>query len=150
MKSTLIKEGHSEDDTRDGMDIALCIIDQKANKMQYAGANNPIYMIRKKELIEYKPDKMPIGTYIGEKKSFTNNEIELQANDVLYLFSDGYKDQLGGPDSKRIKSTGFRELLINVHDKPMKKQKEELEKFFDNWMGEHEQTDDILIFGLRI
>jgi serine phosphatase RsbU (regulator of sigma subunit)/ligand-binding sensor domain-containing protein len=150
MKSTLIKEGHSEDETRDGMDIALCIIDQKANKMQYAGANNPIYMIRKKELIEYKPDKMPIGTYIGEKKSFTNNEIELQANDVLYLFSDGYKDQLGGPDSKRIKSTGFRELLINVHDKPMKKQKEELEKFFDNWMGEHEQTDDILIFGLRI
>ncbi len=150
MKSTLIKEGHSEDETKDGMDIALCIIDKKSNKMQYSGANNPIYLIRNKELIEYNPDKMPIGTFIGEKESFTNNDIELQNNDMLYLFSDGYKDQLGGPMSKRLKSSGFRQLLINVYDKSMKKQKEELEKFFDNWRGEHEQIDDILIFGIKI
>jgi serine phosphatase RsbU (regulator of sigma subunit)/ligand-binding sensor domain-containing protein len=150
MKSTLIKEGHSEGETQDGMDIALCIIDQKANKMQYAGANNSLYLIRKKELIVYKPDKMPIGTFFGENVSFTNNNIELQTNDILYLFSDGFRDQMGGEQAKRLKSSGFRKLLLDVHEKPMIKQKEELEQFFDNWRGEYEQVDDILVFGFRI
>ena len=150
MKNTLIKKGHSDEETKDGMDIALCILDTKTKKIQYAGANNPLYLIRNKELIEYKPDKMPIGTFIAEKESFTNNEIVLKTNDMIYLFSDGYKDQLGGPQAKRIKSSGFRQLLTNIHDKTMKKQNEELEKFFDEWRGEHEQVDDILIFGIRI
>ena len=150
MKSTLIKEGHSEGETQDGMDIALCIIDPKANKMQYAGANNALYMIRKKELIVYKPDKMPIGTFFGENVSFTNNDIDLQTNDILYLFSDGFRDQLGGEHAKRLKSSGFRQLLLDVHEKPMSMQKEELGQFFDNWRGEYEQVDDILVFGVRI
>ncbi len=150
MISTFIKEGHSEGETQDGMDIALCIIDQKSNKMQYAGAYNSFYIIRKKELIEYKPDKMPIGTFFGEKTSFTNNDIELQTNDILYLFSDGFRDQMGGQEAKRLKSSGFRQLLLDVHENPMSKQKEELEQFFDNWRGEYEQMDDILVFGFRI
>jgi serine phosphatase RsbU (regulator of sigma subunit) len=150
MKSTFMKEGHSEGATQDGMDIALCIVDPKANKMQYAGANNSFYIIRNKKLIEYKPDKMPIGTFLGEKASFTNHEIELQYNDLLYLFSDGFRDQMGGPAAKRLKSSGFRQLLLDVHENPMRKQKEALELFFDNWRGEFEQVDDILVFGFRI
>ncbi len=150
LKSTLIKEGHSEEETKDGMDIALCIIDQKNNTLQYSGANNPLYLIRNKELVEYNADKMPIGTFIGEKDSFTNIEIDLQPADIFYLFSDGFKDQLGGPQIKRLKSKNFRNLLLDGHDKPMQKQKELLEQYFDGWRGENEQTDDIMIIGIKI
>ncbi len=151
VKSTLNKEGHSDDSdtTKDGMDIALCIIDKKNKKLQFAGANNPMYLIRKGELIEYDADKMPIGAYIAEKESFTNVEVDLQPNDQVYLFSDGYRDQLGGEFEKRLKSPAFRKLLLEIHDKPMKKQKELLEQFHDNWKGNHEQVDDIMVFGLK-
>jgi serine phosphatase RsbU (regulator of sigma subunit) len=149
-KSTLIKEGHSDDETKDGMDIALCIIDRKKNKLQYAGANNSIYLIRNHELIEYDADKMPIGSYIGEKESFTNNEIDLLPDDEIFLFSDGYRDQLGGENAIRLKSPYFRKLIVDIHDKPMKKQRELLEKFFDDWKGEHEQVDDIMVLGVKI
>jgi len=150
VKGTLNKEGHPEDETKDGMDIALCILDQKTKKMQYAGANNSLYLIRNKELKEYDADKMPIGAYIMEKESFTNNEIVLQPDDVIFLYSDGYRDQLGGPNTKRLKSNAFRNLLLEVHDKPMKKQKELLEQFFDEWKGENEQVDDIMVLGIKV
>jgi serine phosphatase RsbU (regulator of sigma subunit) len=150
IKNTLIKEGHSDDETKDGMDIALCIIDRTNYTMEYAGANNPLFMVRNNELLAYPADKMPIGTYLGEKESFTNNEIKLSKNDMIYLFSDGYKDQLGGESVKRLKTSGFRKLLLDVHEMPMKKQKEELEAFFDKWKGEQEQMDDIMIFGIRL
>jgi serine phosphatase RsbU (regulator of sigma subunit) len=150
LKSTLIKEGHDQNETKDGMDIALCIIDVKKKLLQYAGANNPLYIIRNKDIIQYDADKMPVGSFIAEKESFTNNEIEILTGDELYLFSDGFRDQMGGPNEKRIKSTGFRSLLLEVNDKPMRKQKELIEKFFDDWRGEYEQVDDILIFGIKI
>lgn len=150
VKGTLIKEGHSEDETKDGMDIALCIIESDFSKLQYAGANNPLYIIRNKEVIEFDADKMPIGSYVAAKESFTNNEIDLKKGDVLYLFSDGYRDQLGGPQQKRLKSNAFRQQLLNIHDKPMKKQKELLEEFLDNWKGNNEQVDDIMVFGIKI
>jgi serine phosphatase RsbU (regulator of sigma subunit)/ligand-binding sensor domain-containing protein len=149
LKGTLIKHGH-EDETKDGMDIALCIIDIKQLQLQYAGANNPLYLVRNNELIEYHADKMPIGAFIGEKESFTNNDIKMQKNDLLYIFSDGYKDQLGGTEAKRLKSNAFRKLLLDVHSKSMRQQKETLEKFFDEWKGAHEQVDDIMIFGIKI
>jgi serine phosphatase RsbU (regulator of sigma subunit) len=131
------------------MDIALCIIDKKNKKLQYAGANNPMYIIRNHELIEYDADKMPIGAYIAEKESFTNVEVDLLPNDQIYLFSDGYRDQLGGEFEKRLKSPAFRKLLLDIHDKPMKKQKEILEQFHDSWKGKHEQVDDIMVFGMK-
>jgi serine phosphatase RsbU (regulator of sigma subunit)/ligand-binding sensor domain-containing protein len=149
VKGTLIKEGH-ENETKDGMDICLCIIDQKNKKVQYAGANNPLYLIRDKAIMEFDADKMPIGAYLAEKESFTNNEIDLLPNDELFLFSDGFRDQLGGPLQKRLKSPGFRKLLLDVNDKPMKTQKELLEKFFDEWRGHNEQVDDILVFGIKV
>jgi serine phosphatase RsbU (regulator of sigma subunit)/ligand-binding sensor domain-containing protein len=149
VKGTLIKEGH-ENETKDGMDICLCIIDEKNRKAQYAGANNPLYIIRNKEVLEFSADKMPIGAYLAEKESFTNNEIDLQPNDVLFMFSDGYRDQMGGPLQKRLKSPGFRKLLLDINDKPMKTQKDLIEKFFDEWRGNNEQVDDILVFGVKI
>jgi serine phosphatase RsbU (regulator of sigma subunit) len=152
VKSTLNKEGHTDDSdtTKDGMDIALCIIDKKNRKLQFAGANNPMYIIRNHELIEYDADKMPIGAYIAEKESFTNIEVDLQPNDQVYLFSDGYRDQLGGEFEKRLKSPAFRKLLLEIHNNPMHKQKELLEQFHDNWKGNYEQVDDIMVFGLKI
>ena len=149
VKGTLIKEGQ-ENETKDGMDICLCIIDEKNRKVQYAGANNPLYIIRNKEVMEFAADKMPIGAYLAEKESFTNNEIDLQANDEIFMFSDGYRDQMGGPLQKRLKSPGFRKLLVDINDKPMKTQKDLMEKFFDDWRGNNEQVDDILVFGVKV
>jgi serine phosphatase RsbU (regulator of sigma subunit) len=150
LKSTLIKEGHDQNETKDGMDIALVIIDKKQMKVQYAGANNPLYLIRNKEIIEYNADKMPVGSFIAEKESFTNNEIDIQHDDQLFMFSDGFRDQLGGPNEKRIKSPGLRKLLLEVNENPMRKQKELIDKFFEDWKGDYEQVDDILIFGIKI
>lgn len=150
LKSTLIKEGHDQNETKDGMDIALCILDKKHMKLQYAGANNPLYIIRNKEILEFNADKMPVGSFIAEKESFTNNEIDIKTDDELFLFSDGFRDQLGGPNEKRIKSPGFRNLLLEVNDKSMRRQKELLDKFFEEWKGIHEQVDDILIFGIKV
>ena len=149
VKGTLIKEGQ-ENETKDGMDICLCIIDEKNRKVQYAGANNPLYIIRNKEVMEFAADKMPIGAYLAEKESFTNNEIDLQANDEIFMFSDGYRDQMGGPLQKRLKSPGFRKLLVDINDKPMKTQRDLMEKFFDDWRGNNEQVDDILVFGVKV
>jgi serine phosphatase RsbU (regulator of sigma subunit) len=150
IKSTLTPEGHDEFETKDGMDIALCIIDFNSKKLQFAGANNPLYIIRDNIIIDYSADKMPIGAYMGEKELFTNNEIDLQTNDCIIMFSDGYRDQFGGADSKRMKTSGFRKILLDINKHPMKKQKELLEQYYDNWKGENEQLDDIMVFGIKI
>ena len=148
--NTLISEGHDENETKDGMDIALCIIEPKLLKIQYAGANNPLYLIRNKEIIEYSADKMPIGSFAGKKNKFSNNEIQLEKNDQIVIFSDGYRDQMGGLKEKRMKSSGFKQILLDVNEHPMNKQKELLEAYLDEWRGENEQIDDIMVFGIKV
>jgi len=139
-----------EDETRDGMEIALCIIDLNKMKVQYAGAFSPLYLIRNHEFIEFKADKMPIGIYYDEEQSFTCHEVQLIHNDSIYLFSDGYKDQIGGPRKKSFKSKYFRDLLLNIHEKNMEDQKNILEMTIENWRGEIEQIDDILVMGIKV
>ena len=139
-----------EDEAKDGIEIALCIINLEKKKLQYSGAFSPLYLVRYNELIEIKADKMPIGIYEDEEKSFTSKEIQLEKNDIIYLFSDGYVDQLGGPKRKTFRSKYFKQLLIDIHDKPMKKQKEILEKNMEDWKGNIEQIDDVLVMGIKI
>jgi len=137
---------------RDGMDMALVAINMQTLKLQYAGANNSVYIIRKNELIELFPDKMSIGGSLeeGKIKNFTNNTFDLKKEDTVYLFTDGYADQFGGPKGKKFKHKQLQDLLISVQDKPMKEQAKILEKEYESWKGNLAQVDDILVMGIKI
>jgi PAS domain S-box-containing protein len=170
---------------KDGLDMALCVIETETMKMQYAGANNPLYLIRKLKqnadvedvvrndlislnlrnerecyrysnfedtaFIEIRPDKMPIGIHIREKPSFTNHQIQLRDNDVFYLFSDGYVDQLGGDTGRKFLKKRFRTLLINNYTKPFEQQSDIFEEVIEKWQGfEYNQIDDILVMGFKV
>ncbi len=134
----------------DGMDIALCIYDRNSRVLQYAGANNPLYIIRGDVAIEYKPDRMPIGISGVEERPFSNHYIELFPGDWLYLFTDGYVDQFGGPRGKKYKYDPFKALLIAISHEPASRQRERLEKEFLHWKGEYPQVDDILVMGMKV
>lgn len=137
-------------EAQDGLDIALCIIDCEKHILQFSGANNPVYIIKNRELIEIKGDRMPVGIHINFDKPFTNHILGLESNDQIYLFSDGYADQFGGPKGKKFRYKQFKELLINISHEPMNIQKEILNNTQDKWRGSSEQIDDILVFGIKI
>lgn len=137
------------DVSEDGMDIALCIIDEDNETLQFSGAYNPLYIVRNGKLIILSPDHMPVGVHIMEEKSFTNHEIKLEEDDIIYLFSDGYPDQVGGPKNKKFMYNNFRDLILNIHKNPMEKQKEILKSTLAEWMGTRKQIDDILIMGVK-
>jgi serine phosphatase RsbU (regulator of sigma subunit) len=148
---TTLNENKAEGSIKDGMDMSLCILNLKSRKAEFAGANNPMYLIRNNKLIKYKADHFPIGAFEGDKPQlFTNNDIDLAENDCLYLFSDGYADQFGGPDDKKFMYKRFEDLLLEVHAKPMEEQKEILTTRFLEWKGDDDQIDDILVMGIRI
>lgn len=140
---------NSEEDITDGMDLALCCLDPKTRKLEYSGANNPLYYISKGVLKKIKADRQPIGKY-SERKPFTNHVLDVEKGDCIYIFSDGFADQFGGPNDKKFKYKPFRELLLANHNKPMEEQKQLLNKAFKKWKGELEQIDDICIIGLRV
>jgi ligand-binding sensor domain-containing protein/serine phosphatase RsbU (regulator of sigma subunit) len=149
LTTTLWQTG-DEQDAKDGMDIALCIIDFEKNTIEFSGAYNPLVHIRNKEIETYKGDKMPVGIHIGEKKPFNTSEIKIQKNDCIYVFSDGYADQFGGTEGKKFKSVPFRELLVEISHLSMDEQKIILEESIEKWKGSNEQVDDILVIGVRI
>ncbi|MDF1575825.1 MAG: SpoIIE family protein phosphatase [Bacteroidales bacterium] len=140
----------SRDEARDGIEIALCVIDLKLNSMVYSGANRPLYLIRDGALEHFRPDRMPIGIYDQEPDPFTSNTIRLRKGDSLYLFSDGYVDQLGGPLRKTFRAVNFRKLLLRIQDQPMEKQKAILAEKMALWQGSVEQIDDIVVMGIKI
>ena len=150
--SATLRQSYIEDNTvKDGMDIALCSFNRKTNIMEYAGAYNPMWLIRKGELTEYKADKFPIGNLkTGENKKFTNHSIPLQEGDTLYIFSDGFADQFGGPNGKKLKYSSFKQILLNNQHLTMEEQGALLEKTIENWRGTLEQVDDILVIGTRL
>lgn len=137
----------SEEEVKDGMDIALCSID--GQKLSYAGANNPLWLIRNGEIIETKADKQPIGKFEGFK-NFTTHQIDLQKGDTIYIFSDGYVDQFGGEKGKKFKTKALRELLLSIQNESMAAQKEIINKRFEAWRGQIEQIDDVCFIGVRI
>ncbi|MCD4770397.1 MAG: serine/threonine-protein phosphatase, partial [Bacteroidales bacterium] len=147
---TLSVDTH-ESKVMDGMDMALCIFSDKMDKLQFSGANNPLILIRDNELIQHKGDKFPIGAYEGIlEQVFTRIEIDLKKGDCLYIYSDGYADQFGGPNDKKLTTRKFKELLLSIHQKPLEEQKEMLNSKLEEWMEGREQVDDILVIGIKI
>ena len=133
---------------KDGMDATLIAWD-KNNKLQFSIANNPFFLIRKGELLETKPDRQPVGFFTGEQKAFTHHELSLEKEDTLYIFSDGYPDQFGGPKDKKFMIKNFKKLLLSIQDKSMNEQKTILEETMAQWKADTEQVDDILVIGVR-
>jgi serine phosphatase RsbU (regulator of sigma subunit)/ligand-binding sensor domain-containing protein len=166
---TSLRQTGKEGEAKDGMDIAFCVIDQKNRKLQFAGAYNPLILIRSVDkpapkkmdciktvsneihtLYEVKADKMPIGIHISEKENFTNFQIDLLENDTLYMFSDGYADQIGGPKNRKFMSKHFKQLLLEIQPETMEQQKMSLNLAIENWKGDQEQVDDIVLIGIRV
>jgi serine phosphatase RsbU (regulator of sigma subunit) len=170
MRSNLLKQLQQkgqESVSRDGMDMSVCIWDRTNNTLQFAGANNPLYFVRRNinttqaqnvkqrphgsDLLEILPDKQPIGYQEGKmESSFTTHTIQLQKDDLVYIASDGYQDQFGGEKNKKFTSRAFRDLLVSMADKPIDKQKQILNGTIETWKGPYAQTDDICIMGIRI
>ncbi|MFN5416888.1 MAG: tetratricopeptide repeat protein [Flavobacteriia bacterium] len=145
-----LNQTDSESQIKDGMDISLISINKKNGQIIYSGANNPLYLFSGNELIETKADKFPVGAYINEEiRNFTNKEIVAKFGDTIYLFSDGFADQFGGEKGKKYKYSQFKEALFKAKDLPIEKQKEFLHKEYRNWRGKYEQTDDILVIGIK-
>ncbi len=134
---------------RDGLDIALCSIKMNSSVLQYSGAYNSLYRIRNNQLTEYKADRMPIGIYPKEKP-FTNYKIKIQKGDLIYLFTDGFYDQIGGGSKKKYLIKNLKKLLVKISIYDMKKQKSELIKTFNNWKANNKQIDDLLIIGIKV
>ncbi|MCD6017030.1 MAG: bacterio-opsin activator [Bacteroidetes bacterium] len=134
---------------RDGMDAAFYSIDFETNILEYAGANNPLYILRAGDLIELSADKQSIGDDLN-LAPFTNQSFQLESGDVIYVFSDGYADQFGGEKGKKFTKKQFKNLLISVSHKSMEDQKRHLQEMIEEWMFGHEQTDDICVIGVKI
>jgi serine phosphatase RsbU (regulator of sigma subunit) len=151
MTRTLVKESFKskDDNVKDGMDITLCSINYLQNTIQFTGANNPLYIIRNKQIIEVKGDKQPVGNHIKEVP-FTVHTMQLEKNDVVYTFSDGYVDQFGGEKGKKFMRKRFKALLLKISNKPMQEQKSILNNTFETWRGELEQVDDVCVIGIRV
>jgi serine phosphatase RsbU (regulator of sigma subunit) len=151
LRRQIIKNLHQRGDpdaARDGMDMVVCKIDRQENLLQFAGANNPLYLIRDGELTEYKTDKMPVSIH-DIMHPFNGLEIKLLAGDQIYIFSDGYADQFGGPKRKKLKYRPFKELLVSNSGKKMVEQGIILDREFEQWKGDLEQIDDVVVIGLK-
>jgi serine phosphatase RsbU (regulator of sigma subunit) len=161
----------SEEEVKDGMDIALCSLSVDSNQssvLKYAGAHNPLWIIRPNTsgnndelkkylslttdnclLYEIKANKQPIGQF-DNPEPYTTHTIELQKGDSLYIFSDGYADQFGGDKGKKLKTANFKKLLLSIQKETMEQQKQLIDEAFENWKGELEQLDDVCVIGVRV
>ncbi|MDI1355634.1 MAG: YfiR/HmsC family protein [bacterium] len=142
-------EGSAEE-SKDGMDAILCKLDRKNMKLQFAAANNSFCIVRNKNIITCKADKMPVGKSHDDSGRFTFNEILLEKGDMIFTFTDGYGDQFGGPEGKKFKHKKLRDIFVQVSEMPINRQKDVISERFDEWKGELEQVDDVLIIGVRV
>lgn len=147
--------GKGQVEQKDGMDMALCVWHKNSNILTYAGANNPLWIIRAvkdtraHQIIELKANRMPVG-YHTENKDFTEQKVQLEVGDALYVFTDGFVDQFGGPDGKKYKSKKFKEMLLSIQHLNMKEQALMINKEFNDWKGNNEQIDDICVIGIKV
>jgi serine phosphatase RsbU (regulator of sigma subunit) len=133
------------------MDVAICSMDLKRNILKFAGANRPLWIIRNSELTVYNPNKFPVGgLQITHEENFLSHEIQLQPNDSVYIFSDGYADQFGGDSGKKLMTKKFKEMLVSAQHLGMKEQREYLFDYLESWKGQHEQVDDVLVIGVKV
>lgn len=148
LEKTFSREKNIGTIIRDGMDIGLCVINKKMKKLTYTGAFFPLYMIRDNSLTEIKGDKIIIGMNT-DGVPYTEHVVDLQKDDIIYIFSDGYVDQFGGTENKKFMYRRFRYLLLNINVFPVNDQKAILEENIRNWMGKNSQVDDIMVIGFR-
>jgi len=150
-KQVVQRFNRETDEVKDGMDIALCSLNTKTNELKYAGANNPLWILRKggAEMEEIKASKQPVGMSDHTNPFITHSTI-LNESDTFYLFSDGYADQFGGDKGKKMKTRSFKELLLSLHDQPMDVQKSRIDDAFEVWKGDLEQIDDVCVIGVRV
>jgi serine phosphatase RsbU (regulator of sigma subunit)/streptogramin lyase len=146
----ILKKDGSKEGGKDGMDCSLLSFDFKNNKFTYAAANNPVLIVRGKEILEFAPDKMPVGKHDRDTVLFTQHTIDLQKGDMVYTITDGMPDQFGGPKGKKFMYKQLKELLISIASLPMSEQKEKLSTALNNWKGNLEQVDDVCIIGVRV
>ncbi len=152
LRNYIIKYLHQtgkEGESQDGMDMAMVMLDNDNGILEYAGAYNPLYLIRDNELQEIKANRMPIGIY-KKVDPFSNNTLKVQKGDVFYIFSDGYVDQFGGDKGKKFKSKRFKDLLLEIHQKDMQEQQLILDETIEKWKENFSQIDDILVIGVKI
>jgi PAS domain S-box-containing protein len=147
-----LKQTDDNQSTRDGMDIALCAIDKTTRTITYAGANRPIWIIRNGNAMveEIKATIHAIGGFTSDNQHFNNHEIKLSPGDAFYTFTDGYADQFGGRNGKKLTTKKFKEILLDIQSKKMPDQENYLNEFVENWKAGEEQIDDILVFGVRL
>jgi serine phosphatase RsbU (regulator of sigma subunit) len=153
--SALEHGGTGNIEQKDGMDVALCVWHKSNNILEYAGANNPAWIIRPikdtraHEIIELKANRMPVG-YHYEAKDFTSVKFQLEKDDAIYVFTDGFVDQFGGPDGKKYKTKKFKEMLLSIQHLNMKDQALMINKEFNDWRGNNEQIDDLCLVGIKV
>ena len=150
-----LRQKGKELENKDGMDMAMCIIDWANLQIEYAGANIPLILLRSTpesphELIEVRADRMPIGLFGTELKPFTRHIIPIMLGDSFYMFSDGYCDQFGGENLKKLKKKNLTRLLSEIHTLSMTEQKRLIKQNLDDWKGDLPQVDDILLIGIKI
>jgi len=139
----------SDMEVRDGMDISLCVLNFKTNELLWAGANNPLWLMRNQEIIEFKPDRQPIGKF-DNPTNFKTHHIQLEKGDKFYIFSDGLADQFGGEKGKKLKTGKMRSLIMAQQSNSMQAQYDIMDKFFEMWKGDLEQVDDICVIGVSV
>lgn len=147
-----LRQSEAPESTRDGMDIALCSFAPHTNTLQFAGANRPLWIIRKNssDIEEIKPNKIAVGGITQSEQCFDTHTLQLQQGDSFYIFSDGYADQFGGQENKKLTTKKFRRLVLSIQDKTMPEQAKALSDFAEQWKGKEEQVDDILVIGVRV
>ncbi|MFK8037553.1 MAG: SpoIIE family protein phosphatase [Crocinitomicaceae bacterium] len=145
-----LNKGDVSNEVRDGMDVALCSINYETLELEYAGANNPLYIIRDDKFMITKPNKIAIGSFTPGEDHFVNHKIQLEKEDRVYIFSDGYPDQFGGPRGRKMMYNRFRDYLLDIKDDPISGQGIELNKRLIDWQGKMDQIDDILVIGLKV
>ena len=153
LRSRIIAALRQNDDvssSKDGMDIALCILHKFENLIEFSGAYNPLYIVENDELTEIKANRMPIGHHPLMDQNFENHRIETRKGMCFYMFSDGYSDQFGGEEGKKFMSKNMKRLVVQINKKPMVDQKNIMERTMKAWKKEYSQTDDILVIGFRI
>jgi Serine phosphatase RsbU, regulator of sigma subunit len=149
IKTSLHQTG-KQGEANDGMDLAFCILHKDRRTLEFSGAYNPLFLFQGAEFMEYRADRMPIGIYYGEKETFTNYKIDIQKGDTIYIFSDGFADQFGGPKGSKYMKYNLKKLLSEIYNKPMAEQRIILENEFEKWKGSSNQIDDVTILGVRI
>jgi len=146
-----LRNSSEEVTVKDGMDLVLCALNKKTLVIEFAGVHNPLYILRNNDILEFKTDKQPVGEPFNDVfKGFTNYHFQLEKNDTVFVFSDGFLDQFGGPDKRKFMSKRFKETLIQIQHLSMEEQKNQLLRVFNDWKNDSIQIDDVLVMGVKI